>query len=270
MLAVVALLGLAVWTLLPAHEPTYEGKSFSYWLRQSWEGADVDARAKAEMAVTKIGTNAIPTLLQMLRAKESPLKIKLLTWASQRHILRFRYIKGTINWRAAMVFRALGPQAASAVPELIKIYDQKISTDSEADTALALGFIGPDAKAAVPSLLRTAANTNSSNYGFAILALGGIHTDPDIVVPVLIRALRNPQPENRLEAARALGNFKGDAKPAVNSLVELINDPNVNAIPSGYRNAIDLRSEFEDALQQIDPETYAKVFTNEPAADGAK
>jgi hypothetical protein len=246
----------------------YNGKPLSYWFAQLDSPTNYNnntAYQDAMNAVSQVGTNAIPILLQMLRANDSLLKTKVLTWAAQRRFLHFHYTKpNLINVRATWGFHELGPRAASAVPELVKILEQNISPESEWQTANALGFIGPEAKAAVPLLLRAAQSTNDSFRGSAFWALAGIHADADAVVPVLIRGLRDPNAVVRADAASGLGQFRSDARSAVPALVAILVDPNAasNSVPLSRGVKLSVRSFAETALQQIDPETYARVVTN--------
>jgi hypothetical protein len=153
-------------------EPAYDGKPLSFWLVQLTDApTNGDTYREAHTAVRAIGTNSFPILLQMLRAHDSPLKTRLLTWASDIRILRFRYTNPVVNHRAMAAFFVLGPDGAGAVPELSKILDQKISLGSENCTALSLGYIGPDAKAAVPALLRSAGGANPQTRALAVMAL---------------------------------------------------------------------------------------------------
>ncbi len=276
---VVALLAVLAWTLLrapaPAPEPVYNGKPLSYWLQGfgPYPNTTRPTETEALVAIQQIGTNAIPTLLQMLRAHDSPLKYKLRIWAIRRGLIRIIYkipwdynnsLPFAFNFRAMRGFQQLGPLATNAVPDLIRVLDHPVSPESESLTAGALGAIGPGAKAAVPALLRAAASTDLSVRNAALLALGQIHADPDAVVPVLIKGLQNPSNVMRWTAAGALGNFQSEAKSAVPALVALLNDPNLNLPPVGtaFPGRNDLRTQVEHALKQIDPETYARVVTN--------
>src|SRR5690242_12224993 len=71
------------WAVLPPTEPSYDGKTLSYWLAQ-YEGigsAGADTKEpkaiESREAIRHIGTNALPTLLRMLRAKDSRVKLVL-------------------------------------------------------------------------------------------------------------------------------------------------------------------------------------------------
>jgi hypothetical protein len=59
----VAVVGGLAWQVTRPREPVYQGKPLSYWLVRP-------ARDPNFNALRALGTNAIPTLLQMLRAKD--------------------------------------------------------------------------------------------------------------------------------------------------------------------------------------------------------
>jgi hypothetical protein len=261
-----ALLVFVLWALLPgpSPEPAYDGKSLSEWLVQLEDADSRIERDKAALAVSHIGTNAIPTLLLMLRREESPFKSKFLAFRRGWYnpfVFHFFSSPAGIEARAEAGFNELGPDAAVAVPELTKILDDNLSRESVGRTASILGNIGPNAKAAVPSLLRTAVSTNTVEHYNEFAALGKIHADPELVVPVLIEVMSN-SPADRMYAVAAAREFRGDARSAVPELVALLKDPTVasnSPLRSGF---VSDRSQIERALQQIDPETYGRVATN--------
>jgi hypothetical protein len=157
---VVALVGVIVWQVWPpSDEPVYQGKPLSSWVRGYWTGH----MTEADEAVRQAGTNAIPTLLRMLRAKDSALKVKLITLAQRQHIIEIEYTAAGIrNYTALNGFRALGDEAQSAAPALIEILNDNISRESQVCTIAALLSIGPSGKEAVPSLLRWATNADAA------------------------------------------------------------------------------------------------------------
>ena len=256
----------------------------SYWVQGIGNRTtNQPSEIEANTALRQAGTNAIPTLLRMLRAYDSPLKTKLLAFASKQHFITVRHPNPYfLNQEAFMDFQALGPAAAGAVPELIKILEQDVSLSSETFTIRSLAIIGPPARAAVPLLLRTATDTNVSDHSDALWALGLIHDDPHEVVPVLIRALDNPSDQDKLFAAISLGRFHDGVGPAVPALVRIIQStkPTLATIsrPSTFSTTpmfrfspsqFELRREAEKDLQQIDPETYARVVTDSVPPDSA-
>jgi HEAT repeat protein len=258
----VMLAGVAAWQGLREREPVYQGKSLSKWLEDytalrgaftlggatvgfvgaggGMQGYRFDS-AKVDAAVRQIGTNALPTLLRMLRVKDSALRLKLERFARQHTGFRVEFTPdGTLNvhnvhrvidlsltssealrFRAVAAFRALGGEARRAVPELIEIYKQ-MPERGPWGAGAALGSIGPDASAAIPSLLRNVGNTNAVAREIAVTALGEIHAQPQLVVPALIAALHDPAQSVELAALAALGRYGEEAKTAVPALVAIL------------------------------------------------
>jgi hypothetical protein len=254
----VILAGVSVWQGLREREPLYEGKRLSSWLQayrlcglagvETWQ-----VRAEQQMAdeaVRKAGTNALPTLLRMLRAKDSALKVKLMGLAQRQHFIRITYTPAEeLNYQASCAFGVLRAKGQSAVPALMEIADKNISHDSQWYAITALAFVGMSAKEVIPSLSRWAIDADSRVRLYAVNALGEIRAEPDRVVPILTNALRDPDSGVQTHAAMALGKFGPNAKLAVPALVE-------------YLNAQDSRtdrSDFTDALKAIDPEAAAKA-----------
>jgi hypothetical protein len=114
----VILAGVIACQVLRLREPVYQGKPLSVWLI---------AYGRDE-AVRQAGTNALPTLLRMLRAKDSALKVKLMDLAQKQRFIHINYIPSDeLNYRACSAFGVLRAKAQSAVPALIRIYEQNIS-----------------------------------------------------------------------------------------------------------------------------------------------
>jgi hypothetical protein len=94
-------------------EPVYQGKRLSVWLREASMGsenqsfavwlpeasANPAAHLRACQAVRQFGTNATPTLLEMVRQKDSSLVSKLIAPAHpEARELRVFYIAGKEPW----------------------------------------------------------------------------------------------------------------------------------------------------------------------------
>src|SRR5205823_2572207 len=134
---------------------------------------------KAEKALRHIGTNGIPTLLRMIRAKDpAPPVLKVLTTAGRYRWTRINYRPAfQRNEEAEYAFRVLGTNAVSAVPGLIKIYEENVSLSSQMCAALALAHIGRGAQAAVPVLLKRFNDTNADVRFYAVSAIMDIGGD---------------------------------------------------------------------------------------------
>ena len=191
----VILAGASAWQGLREREPVYQGKSLSVWLQGYIQGGSyigVWPEPEVDEAVRQIGTNAIPTLLHMLRAHDSKLKLALLR-LSYKHDFTGMWVHSSIfsPWQAATAFHALGANASNAVPRLIQIYRDKISVDSQGGCAEALGWIGSAASGAIPDLMSAATNLDHTLRAVAIEALGHIHAKPELVLPLLTTSLQD-------------------------------------------------------------------------------
>jgi HEAT repeat protein len=243
----VVLLGGFAWWLLHPNEPFYNGKPLSVWL--DIYGLSGTYEPGRDEALRHIGTNAIPTLLQMLRAKDSPLKTKCIQFLNSQHLVRIKILPASLkNNEAFFAFAVLRADAKNAVPDLTQIYDEKISLESQISTAVSIGAIGPDAKSAIPSLLRGLTSTNERVRYSAIFALGEIHGEPETVVPELVKFLHDSNPSVSKSAVEALGKYGTNAELAVPDLTVMLNDRNP-----------EIRVPATNALKHIDPEAAAKA-----------
>ena len=286
-LLVAAVVGLLWWSPWEPPDPVYKGRRLSIWLKHN-RGSLEDATE----AVRQAGTNAIPTLLRMLRARDSAIKVKLMDWVERRGIIKGGFRRASqFNSVAFHGFVDLGTNAQSAVPALMEIANRNISSDSK-DYALNAVFevchAGPPAKETVRSLLRWATNADAQIRWKTISALTLYHheeadgnanlvirtaasealfrfqANPALVVPALTNALHDAVLEIQAVAFDALVAFGPDAKIAVPALVEYLN------ASQGHSNSYDslwhgreaypdmiangLRYQATNALWHIDPE----------------
>jgi len=199
--------------------------------------------------VRHIGTNCIPVLLHMIREKNSKLTLRLVALAQKQRLIKIHFVPAAEqNVEASRAFIVLGDMAKDAVPALVKMCDEDISTDSQSAIEDALAWIGPAAKPAIPLLLRGGTNSNPKVRSNALWALGEIHAEPQLCVPELIHALSDSDDWARLSAAHALGMFGNDAQSAVPSLTELTNVPRVSV-----NMGMNVMFEVRKALEKIDP-----------------
>jgi HEAT repeat protein len=261
-LVLIILMGAVAWLVLrKPEEPVYQGKPLQAWLAQydatmfagnAPPGLREAKREEATAALKQIGTNAIPTLLTMIRAKDP---CWLVVLRRQRWLYRFVNRKrlpiprAALNRQARWGFKVLGADAKAAVPKLIQIYVQASSPSSltsKESAAEALGYMGSAAEEALPSLLRDATNSNIEIRQTAVLTIFSINSKPDFVVPAITKSLQDADLSVRWNTAILLGDFGERAKSAVPALTNALKDQSI-------------REQVEIALKRIDPETAAKA-----------
>ena len=243
---VVAAILAAWWARTRPPEVFYRGKPLTFWFTKY---VPVAGGPSTDDIVRAVGTNSIPTILRMLRLKDSKVTTRLIHILRQQPFIKIRHRDASkINGLAADGFRVLGPLASHAVPDLVGILDEHISYDSQTATIQALAGIGPAAESAIPSLLRIVGGTNNLLRGEACSALGQIHRKPEIVVPLLIKCLHEPSIFVRNPAASALGLYGADARSAFPALVDCLDDQDAG-----------VRKRAESSLKQIDSGAADKI-----------
>jgi hypothetical protein len=160
--ALLAAVGVIGWQMFkPSDEPVHKGKTMTSWLRERRNNGVNSAETiqQAEQALRDIGTNSIPTLLALLRATNSPLKLKLMRLAQRQRVIKIHIEDaGDLNSLAMDGFHVLGTNGQAAVPALIEIVNEDFSEVSQIYAVWSLGDIGPSAKPIVPLLLSWATN----------------------------------------------------------------------------------------------------------------
>jgi hypothetical protein len=278
LLAGVVLVVGAYMLLRPETEPTYQGRTLSYWvLRLS---PDEPGDSEAAEAVRQIGAKAVPFLLKWM-AYERP--------AWMRSLDRLRYSafhlqppKDEKGWRAygaCWAFKFAGPEGKKAIPALCRLLNQPEKRNAAHRAAIALSSLGPES---LPPLLLAVTNQApeiratcvwafslaASNSGPALAAimqglsdqdsfvrrtaaraLGEIKPDPALVVPALTNAIRDPDPWVRIQAASSLILLGKEAGAAVPVLQQAL------------RNEESLvRVEATNALLKIAPEALTNAM----------
>ncbi len=226
-----AAIGLLVWFVEFVRrppEPVYQGRTVTFWLENAHDhSASLADQKAAGDAIHQAGTNAIPTLLRLMRARDSTAKTKILKWFQRHPRFKAPFVSANNkNMEAYLGFLALDRDTRFAVPELIQIYETAPESTAARIIPDIFRSLGPDANPAVPALIHAAVNsTNHNARAEAVLALGTIRSRPEIVVPALINSLRDTDYYTRANAAQALANFGADARPALPALTNLLGDP---------------------------------------------
>lgn len=261
-----------------ASEPSYNGKPLSEWLVEQDVGMQQDA-------ILQIGTNGIPTLLDIVGVKERTRKKVLGKLKSQALQQLFRDKNSDLDdLRSFAVkgFVILGTNASSAFPRLVKLLDDPETRYQAARTLLKIspeGFtvltnalasqddsarndlvwaIGHEGGADTETLTRLLINSlkdpNWSVRGNAADFLAG--KDAALAVPALIPMLDDSEYYPRARAAIALASFGPAAKSAAPKLLSVY----TNVIVGPDRKlAFDLGGSLLDALRKTDREAAGQA-----------
>jgi len=219
----IALAGFLMRRSLLGREPVYQGKSLSVWLAIA-EREDLNElrQSPAGQAIRGIGTNALPTLLEMLRTGRGTLKQALIERSGRQRWIHLD-LKSADKRRAQALtgFAVLGPLASAAVPSLSNTLTSGPTAELRWAAAMALGFIGPEARPAAPALLRATKDLDAEVRCDAFWALRQIRPDAQTAVPVLVDGLNDPWEIARQNAAAALESYGPEAEAAVPTLIRM-------------------------------------------------
>jgi hypothetical protein len=190
-------MGLIAWLLLSEREPAWEGRSLSSWLEDFDTLPWNETNAPVVHAVRAMGTNAIPFLVADLLERDPK-------WARR---LRWRLRNWQVPWverapaeqarnRALRALRALGPDAAPALPLLIEEIKKGQGQNG-------LPWIGVSAIVdSVDETIPTITNELSAPlYRFqGAFFLTRYVTNAEATVPYLIQCLEDDNPSVRRQA----------------------------------------------------------------------
>lgn len=242
-------------------EPRYQEKKLLAWAADISLGeASAPESQKAIGAIRQIGAKAaLPVALKLIQAQDSAFHYDLAVWASGWNARHPSFIIPVMYWDEKWrlgenIFRALGTNAAPAIPTLIGLL-QGTNPIVAGNASGALGFIGPDAipflmkllptdnkeakglamvtlaqfgkqsEASLPIILQCLADEKDENVRLrhkAAYALTKISDDSSVIIPVLTNYFQNPTNELFLRAFTVLGNWGSNARPAIPSLIRLI------------------------------------------------
>jgi len=149
-------------------EPEYDGELLSVWLRRykTYERVDAPSANEALTAIRQIGTNAIPWLTKWVVFEPSKTKLQLLRYIEKFPSNLQRPLQALIgvDWKAysrqelaTLGFQALGSQARSAVPELVRVLVHRKSV-YDYSIISALQAIGDDSIPPIVNIFADLAN----------------------------------------------------------------------------------------------------------------
>jgi hypothetical protein len=264
---VAGVFAILLWNSHPA-EPVYEGKSLSEWLPAfDYANRDVPGLSPrdASRAVRAAGTNAFPTLFRMLRATDSPLKLKLVALLKNQKQITLRITTAeNLQHEAETALQLLGPQARAAEPELIKMCDENLSSGTKCAVVSVLAYSFHPSAAAIPALQRATTNVDLSVRSTASNALSNLRLSNQggyDVTGSMLTSLRAKHMQNALQlfydfpANYLFGNGGRTDASMLPMLLTTLEEQ-----PDNYW--------VKFILEQVDHATAAKVLTNrEPNLD---
>jgi hypothetical protein len=259
----------------PVAEPEYNGRALSEWLVALTKGpsheeiyaelgatpsSDTEAVERAgrkiqernREAIRQIGTNGLPTLLDIVGIGENNRK-QVLTKIKSKEIREgFRRTDMTLETLRDMAvdgFSVLGTNAEPAIPQLTKLLYE--DPECRLEAAYALAQIGPKGFAVL-----TNAVNNEDLGGVLVLAVGQKASgDLQTITQFLITALKNPSPTTRGNAAMFLTGK--DASLAIPALITVLDDD--DAYPRRF--AADSLGKLGPAAKSAVPKLLS-VYTN--------
>ena len=262
------------------HEPSYQGKPLSKWIR-GLEYENLNPSEEARAALRAMGKPAINRLISMLERKDSTLKQKFIAYARRkpeiynRVIARRHLIPEKIyHAQAVTALGEIGPAAQAAIPALIaaskdgfypvaarakaaliqirqesvgplarSLEDPRSANWNEA--VLIIKYLGTTGQPAVPLLVKALQDTNDEVRSCASAALGGIASNPELTVPALIGCIKDKSPDVRREAIDALRKFKNAREQIVPVLLPRLQDTDLNVWLGAAFGLQDLLSNVE-------------------------
>ena len=211
--------GIILWLAFVFYrpfEPHYRGKPLSAWAVRVYWSSEHDA---AVDAIQHIGTNALPYAIKFCSTKDFAIKDKLLEWVAARQsgettlgqiiLSSEKLIPPDISTQSkgVAIFEALGPMAKPAIPNLVKLLEDKKSgvANAAADSLTRIGHT------AIPSLIEALTNQNQFVQFYAVRSLkymkdttGNFKIEIRPAIPILVVRLSDDNPRMRQSAAAAL------------------------------------------------------------------
>lgn len=272
---VAAVVAVFAWRLLTPREFTYRNKRLSVWLQElEYEGGDTNQ--PAFVALSQMGTNAIPPLLEIIGAPRSRYQ-KLIFKFNRRQ--SFLQLPDGQPWRragaASWALYAMGTNARPALPALTNLLFHTnglftgttalagmgpngvqaliVGLTNQSDrirlaAAVALGWARSDFDFVVGALIERLQDSNSTVHHAVVGSLGQLHMEPKLVVPALMKDFPGTDTLLRMGILTSLAQFGPEARESAPMIVEALKDQDG-----------DVRESAAFALKEIDPAAAAKA-----------
>jgi HEAT repeats len=184
----VVLAGVLTWEFFRSHEPNYHDKPLSFWLEGYLDGS-VDGPRQADEAMKAIGTNAIPTLVNLLHVHDSRLDLTILWLLQKQSLFLFDHVPADqYNQRGIRGFEKLRAYPELVLPALIKcLHDPVAEVRVNAAHSLGtFGIIGNVSRPAVPELTAALNDPDWRVRSWSSWALAQINPKPPTNAPPIL------------------------------------------------------------------------------------
>lgn len=208
-------------------EPRYEGRSLSSWLEDAspWTVAMkkdpmhppsvASLEQAAANAVRQMGPEAYPFLLEMLKAKDGPVRKTVLQKLGQRRAMKLGLVPAEEKQsRARAILYRLGTNAAVVWKHVL--LDTSLPQDVRLAGSSWFEALPAEAPQVIPVMLRLMADIRQDQRDIVRWGIGRFGVDP--ALPVLEKQLQEPDRKIQLMAMRAIKYFGSKAKLAIPAL----------------------------------------------------
>jgi hypothetical protein len=162
LVSLLVLAGLIFW-FTHSNEPTYQGKTLTYWLTEYNDArlqADAAEIANSTNAIKAIGTNGIPALLKLLQARDIKGSQQIESFVQRLGWTTFQITHARQKWDLAdQGFFFLGKDAGSAAPMLADLL-KKSPPEPALNILSSFANVHPPKEIALPVLTQQLTNTN--------------------------------------------------------------------------------------------------------------
>lgn len=211
------------WPRWFGDEPSHKGKPIHDWVEMAVEHNIKEDRAE----IKKMGPLAVPYLIEKLKTRDTWFRKAQTTLRGYvPRFLRLRMLERdalTVRFQAAEMLAAVGPAAEPAVPQLIRLVQEK-PRNGDGSAVSALGVIGPAAHRALPALHQALLTQDMFNQVSTAWAIWEIGRETNLVLEIFSKAIGTNNTGADVNAALALSRMGPAALSLAPTLIQVFQD----------------------------------------------
>jgi hypothetical protein len=218
----IVVLVMAGKSLFSEREPTYQGRTVSYWLAEVF----TINQPQALQVIRQMGPEAMPALARAFNRTNSSyndfysqIYPRLPGWL-RRHLTR--PVPAEEIWNAAELVLMNNTNGRLTLPELIRMLDDQKNPAHAELIGVFAHWIRSDDTEYMPVLIKCLHDTNASVRYTAVYCLSKYGPQADAAVAALTDALEDTNYGVKVSAANALWKISGETNPAAATLKEVI------------------------------------------------